>query len=143
MRTFATLITLTMILLLHSSVSSVSAVDDWPIWRGPNRNNIAPGNQTPPTKWDEDTNVVWKTEVPGRGHASPVMVGNKIFLATAEDDKQIQSVVCFAKDSGEKLWQTTINEGNFPKRIHPNNTHASQTIPVCYTHLTLPTNREV
>lgn len=139
MKTLASLFTLLSVLLLSSFTS---AVDDWPVWRGPNRNNVAPGNQTPPTQWDESTNVIWKAEVPGRGHASPVMVGNKIFLATAEDDKQIQSVVCYAKDSGEKLWQTTINEGNFPGRIHRNNTHASQTIVCTKDHLFVNFNND-
>ena len=125
MKTFASSMAL---LLLFNLVNFSSAVDDWPIWRGPNRNNVAPSNQTPPTQWDEKTNVIWKAEVPGRGHASPVMVGNKIFLATAEEDKQIQSVVCYSKDEGKQLWQTKINQGNFSRRIHRNNTHASQTI---------------
>ena len=101
---------------------------DWPAWRGPNRNNVAPGDQKPPTNWDDETNVVWKAEVPGRGHASPTIVGDKIFLATAEQDGQKQSVVCLDKKTGKQLWQTTVNEGGFEPRIHPNNTHASQTI---------------
>ena len=127
MKRFASLLAL---LSIFGLLDFASAIDDWPIWRGPNRNNVAPGNQMPPTKWDEKTNVIWKAEVPGRGHASPVMVGNKIFLATAEKKEQIQSVVCYSKDEGKQLWQTKVNQGNFSRRIHGNNTHASQTI-VC------------
>lgn len=127
MKSFAPILLL-LATLLHPRLAA--AVEDWPSWRGPNRNNVAPGKQQPPTKWDENTNIIWKAEVPGRGHASPVMVGNRIFLATAEDDLQIQSVVCFNKETGNQLWQKTVNEGNFPPRIHGNNTHASQTI-VC------------
>lgn len=102
--------------------------EDWPAWRGPNRNNIAPGNQTPPTAWDEEKNVIWKTEIPGRGHASPVVVGDKILLATAETDDKTQSVVCVDKKSGEQLWKTLVNEGGFKSKIHRNNSYASQTI---------------
>ena len=69
-----------------------------------------------------------KTEVPGRGHASPVVVGSKIFLSTAEDEKETQSVVCFDRKTGKPLWKTKVLSGNFPRRIHPNNTHASATI---------------
>ena len=126
MKTAASLTAL-LLILTHQTVTA-GAYEDWPSWRGPSRNNVAPGNQSPPTSWSENENIVWKSEVPGRGHASPVMVGNRIFLATAEDEKQIQSVVCFRKDNGKKLWQTTVNEGNFPAQIHRNNTHASQTI---------------
>ena len=102
--------------------------DDWPVWRGPNRNNVAPDNQKPPLNWDAQTNVIWKTKVPGRGHASPIIVGDKIFLATAIQESQTQSVVCFDKNSGKQIWQTMVNQGGFEPKIHRNNTHASQTI---------------
>lgn len=109
-------------------ISPLHSQDDWSGWRGPHGNGIAAEGQTPPTTWDEDTNVVWKTKVPGRGHASPIVIGNKIFLATAEEENQSQSVICFDRKTGERLWQTGINEGALNPRIHGNNTHASPTI---------------
>lgn len=108
--------------------TTLSAVEDWPVWRGPNRNAIAPANQSPPTKWSEDENVIWKTEVPGRGHASPIIVGNRIFLSTADDQEQSQSVVCFDRETGKQLWDSVVHTGGFPKKIHGNNTHASATM---------------
>lgn len=117
-----------MMLQLGVSIQTSHGFEDWPVWRGPNRNGTAASNQTPPTKWDESTNIIWKAEVPGRGHSSPIIVGDRIFLSTAEDDSQIQSVLCYDRETGRKLWQTTVNEGGFEKRIHANNTHASSTI---------------
>ena len=102
--------------------------NDWPRWRGPTGNGIAAKGEKPPTQWSEQKNVVWKTKVPGRGHASPIIVGDKIFLATAEEDKQSQSVVCFDKKNGQQLWQTEVNQGAFPGKIFPKNTHASPTV---------------
>src|SRR5689334_5875051 len=44
---------------------------DWPWWRGPARNGVA-ADQRVPVEWSETKNVLWKTPVPGRGHASPI-----------------------------------------------------------------------
>lgn len=104
------------------------AQDDWSRWRGPYGNGIATANQKPPVNWSEDQNIIWKVKIPGRGHASPIVFGNRILLATADEDQETQSVLCVDRRSGNILWETVINTGNFPSRIHPNNTHASSTI---------------
>lgn len=102
--------------------------DDWPIWRGPTGNGIAPGNQSPPTQWDESTNIKWRAEVPGRGHSSPTIVGDKIFLTTAEIDIEEQSFLCYDRKNGEMIWRTVVNTGGFNPQIHKSNTHASPSI---------------
>ena len=61
------------------SLSSATAAD-WLQWRGPNHNNVAASGQTIPTRWSTTQNVLWKTPVPGRGHSSPIVVGNLIVL---------------------------------------------------------------
>lgn len=68
------------------------AADDWPWWRGTTRDNKARPDQSPPLKWGKDENVVWKTNVPGRGHGSPCLWGDRIFLATADDKAQVQTM---------------------------------------------------
>ncbi|MGY8769254.1 MAG: outer membrane protein assembly factor BamB family protein [Pirellulales bacterium] len=101
---------------------------DWPWWRGPSSNGIAAPGQSVPTTWNETNNVVWKSPVPGRGHSSPVVVGNKIFLTTADKQQQTQSVLCYARDTGKPLWATVISRGGFNQKIHGKNTHASPTL---------------
>lgn len=101
---------------------------DWPWWRGPQRNGHAAADQTPPLSWDETKNVVWKAPVPGRGHGSPTIVGNRIFLATAEEDTQIQSVLCFDRSSGKQLWKTELHKGGFPKKTNKKATMASSSV---------------
>ncbi|MGD9855721.1 MAG: PQQ-binding-like beta-propeller repeat protein [Planctomycetaceae bacterium] len=106
----------------------VIADGDWPWWRGPTRNGVARG--TAPVTWNSEEGIVWKTAVPGRGHSSPTVVGNRIFLATADDDRQIQSVLAFDRDTGKQLWQTPVLTGNFPvpAQMHPKSTHANGTV---------------
>ena len=53
----------------------------WPEWRGPSDNGIAPGDA--PLEWSDTANIKWKAAIPGRGHSSPVIWGDKIFLTTA------------------------------------------------------------
>lgn len=65
--------------------SDSGAVDqNWSQWRGPEMTGVAP-NATPPTKWDAETNIKWKTEIPGRGSASPIIWGDRVFILTAID----------------------------------------------------------
>jgi outer membrane protein assembly factor BamB len=106
----------------------LSAQHDWPWWRGPSRNGIAPTNDSVPVRWSESQNIIWRTPLPGRGHSSPIIVGNQIFLATADEREQVQSVLAFDLASGKPLWKTDVLRGGFPERIHRNNTHASPTV---------------
>jgi outer membrane protein assembly factor BamB len=54
----------------------------WPQWRGPMATGVSP-SADPPIEWSEAKNVKWKVEVPGRGSASPVVWGDRIYLLTA------------------------------------------------------------
>jgi len=116
---------------VFTSLSLAEAPDpqhDWSQWRGPNRNGIAAAGQTPPVDFSATKNVVWKTEVPGRGHSSPIIVGDRIFLTTADEQRQIQGAICFDRKTGKQLWITPLHNGGFPTEIHKKNTHASGSV---------------
>lgn len=100
---------------------------DWSQWRGPNRNNVAAPGQNVPTDWSQPDSLIWRTEVPGRGHSSPTIVGNLIVLTSADEQQQIQGVVAFDRSSGQQLWLTPVSRGGFPP-THAKNTHASATV---------------
>jgi len=51
---------------------------DWPWWRGPTRDGVADPSQDVPLTWSEKENVLWKADVPGRGHGSPIVVGDQV-----------------------------------------------------------------
>ena len=103
---------------------------DWPWWRGPQRTGIAVADQTPPVEFSDGKNVRWKTPLTGRGHGSATVVGKKVFLATADDTEQVQSVVCLDRDTGKQLWQTPVHKGHFIKGGNNKSSHASST-PAC------------
>jgi outer membrane protein assembly factor BamB len=103
---------------------------DWPWWRGPNRNGVADPNQKPPLRWNETDNVLWKAPVPGRGYGSPIVVGDKVFLATADHERMRQDVLCFHRQTGKLLWQTEIHKGHFETKGNKKSTLASST-PAC------------
>jgi outer membrane protein assembly factor BamB len=56
--------------------------DDWPQWRGPLGTGVSPSGR-PPLQWSENKNIRWKTKVPGKGHSTPIVWGERIFLTTA------------------------------------------------------------
>src|SRR6266702_3830145 len=54
----------------------------WPQWRGPLGTGVAPDAQ-PPIEWSETKHIRWKTALPGKGHSTPIVWGDRIFLTTA------------------------------------------------------------
>ncbi len=125
MKVFA--ITTGIVLLFLPALVQAQPADNWLGWRGPAGNGLTE-NQSPPVSWSETENILWKTAVPGRGHASPTVVDHQIILATSDATAETQSVMSFDFETGRPLWQTKINEGNFNPRIYPTNTHASSTV---------------
>jgi outer membrane protein assembly factor BamB len=95
----------------------VIADTDWPWWRGPDGNGIAPGSASPPVTLDEN-NLAWKAPIPGRGHSAAMIVGDRVFLTTADEGAQTQSVLCLARKDGGLLWIKQLHEGGFD---HNNN----------------------
>jgi len=79
----------------------VVAAQDWPQWRGPHRDGLV-ASFTPPTPWPESLKPVWKIQV-GIGHASPVVVGRKVYLLSRQGEEEVVSA--FDLDTGKQLWR--------------------------------------
>ena len=101
---------------------------DWPWWRGPTLDNVS-RDKAAATRWSRTENVVWRTPVPGRGHSSPILWGDRLFLTTADEAAQTQRVLAFDRKTGKPLWDTVAHTGGFEKK-HEKNSHASAT-PAC------------
>ena len=67
---------------LIDAQDAASAVKNWPQWRGPHATGVS-HTANPPLEWSETKNVRWKVEIPGRGFASPVVWGDRVFVLTA------------------------------------------------------------
>ena len=96
----------------------------WPRWRGPSGQGLAVDSGYPDT-WSDTQNVLWRTPVPGRGHSSPIVWADRIFLTTAYDDGRV-SVLAFRRSDGQQLWEA-FGPDRTPESLHPKNSHASAT----------------
>lgn len=110
---------------------------DWPQWRGVDGENHAEAGVQIPTNWNLQTgeNVAWSTAIPGRGHSSPVISKDWIFLTTADESAKTQSLIKIERQSGRLEQTTVLHKGTLPKRIHNNNSHASPTPLVIDDHV--------
>ena len=115
--------------VVNNLESGLLDTGDWPQWRGPSGNGNADHVELP-TSWDVDSNVTWRADVPGRGHSSPIVVGNLVMLATALEDKQEQRVLAYDRTDGTVVWSTVVHQGGFPDRgeVHQKATNANGTL---------------
>ncbi len=111
--------------------AQVDASEQWPQWRGPLDTGVAPA-ANPPTEWSDSTNIRWKAEIPGRGHSTPIVWGQYIFLTTAipvgpklpprasgrpgahdnlpVDTKSQFVVIALDANSGDIRWKNVVRE---------------------------------
>lgn len=93
------------------------ALSDWPQWRGPTRDGVADAGQSPPTEWAADENIVWKSPIPGRGHSSPIVLGDQVFIATADTSRNVQSLLCYDRLTGKQRWEAVAHEGGMESKL--------------------------
>lgn len=70
------------IVCLPGATLGAGALDQWGQWRGPLGSGVAPHGR-PPVEWNEDRNIRWKVAIPGQGHSTPIIWGDRVFLTTA------------------------------------------------------------
>ena len=137
-------------LFAQTAEKSGKSETNWPSFRGVRASGVADGFATP-TKWDaeKNENVLWKTPIPGLGHSSPVVWGDRVFVTTAisgkpkaelkvglygditpvEDDTVQQwKVYCVNKKTGKIEWERTAREGVPKIKRHPKSTNANPTM---------------
>ena len=102
---------------------------NWPQWRGPAGNGLVlHGN--PPLRWSEEINVKWKVPIPGRGHATPVVWEDKIFILTAvpseaSAEKLVFTVLCLDRETGKSRWKRIARVDTPHQKIQSTNSHSS------------------
>lgn len=87
--------------------ASLARAENWPSWRGP-RHDGTSLEQNAPTEWSATNNIVWKKSVPGEGHSSPIIWGNRLFLTAALKETQERVLLSFDRQTGDLLWQQAV-----------------------------------
>ncbi|HMG34896.1 MAG TPA: PQQ-binding-like beta-propeller repeat protein [Blastocatellia bacterium] len=127
---------------------------NWPQFRGPDGRGIAEGFPTAAT-WNADaqagklSGVSWRAEIPGLGHSSPIIWGDRMFVGTAvrlsgkaslrigyygdvkaaqDNDEQRWMVLCLDKKTGKKLWERVIRTAKPLTERHEKSSHANTTL---------------
>jgi outer membrane protein assembly factor BamB len=121
---------------------------DWPQFRGPQASGVD-ASRALPTEWNTETakNVRWQTPLPGLGHASPIVSGDRIYVATAvgQGDAQLKvglygdiasvnesgpqqwGLLALERASGKVLWNVLAHEAIPKVKRHPKATHCNST----------------
>ena len=144
--------------LLTSWVTPLNAAqpDDWPMFRGPGSRGVASGHPvraswTVSDDGESSEGVKWQSNIPGLGHSSPVVSGDKIYVITAvaesgdaplsvgrsgkptaadDNGKQSWLILCYDKNNGAELWRRTAAEGKPKATRHAKATHANSSVTV-------------
>lgn len=134
----------------------VSARDQWAQWRGPLGTGVAPSGN-PPVTWGEGKNVRFKTAIPGKGHSTPIVWGDRIFITTAipygdrvpargqhahgahdnmpSERHQKFVVLAVNRRDGTILWQRTVRSEVPHEGTHETGTWASNSAVTDGEHL--------
>lgn len=97
----------------------------WSRWRGPSGQGAVVGTNYVDT-WSNTTNVKWKVAVPGRGHSSPIVWKDTIFLTTATEGGAKLSMLAYRTTDGTLLWNTPVPSTGV-EHTYYKNSHASAT----------------
>ena len=105
-------------LLLSALFCLPASAEDWTRFRGPSGSGVSADSKIPVT-WSANANLKWKTEMPGPGASSPIVVGDKVFITCysgygldrnepGEIENLVRHLVCVSLTSGKKLWQKDL-----------------------------------
>ena len=136
------------------SLTTAGSAANWPQWRGPDGSGIS-NEKNLPAEWAPTKNIKWKTPIAGRGHSSPIVWGNRIFVTTAvegdvvegakavkhvsegkeflhpdsigADRKHTFKVIALNRDSGKILWEAVAWEGTPYDNRHRKSSYAAST----------------
>src|SRR5437762_18469 len=104
---------------------NLALAENWPAWRGP-RGDGTSLESLVPVHWSAASHIAWKTELPGNGHASPIVWGDRVFTETALLDSQDRVLLCIDRATGKFLWQKAVVHSPLEKK-HSLNSYASST----------------
>lgn len=110
-------------LFLATAFGLTARAQEWTRFRGPNGTGVS-GAQSLPTQWSA-ADYAWRVALPGEGHSSPVLWGEKIFLMSADPQTAMRYVLCYSASDGSELWRREFPSSPHP--LHARNGYASGT----------------
>ena len=113
------------LVVLFLFVAGLIRAENWPGWRGPSGDGVSNGKGIP-TKWSSTENIAWRIAIPGEGHSSPIVWGDKVFLTSSLTEKNRRILLCLDRLSGQTVWQRDVVQSP-PETIHRLNSRASGT----------------
>lgn len=113
--------------LLSLTFTTMACAENWPAWRGPRGDGTSLDKQVP-LIWDGESgqNIRWKTPIPGTGHSSPIVWGNRVFVTTCLAESRQRVLLCLDAEAGEVLWSRNVVTAPLETK-HNLNSHASST----------------
>jgi len=112
--------------LIAGVVGQPLSAADWPQFRGPQGQGHADAHDLP-TRWSEAENVVWKVAIPGRGHSSPIVVNDQIWLTSAQEKGRSLRALCVERAGGKVIHNVELFHPDDPGPSHGKNSFASPT----------------
>jgi len=114
----------TLIIALDQTSAFAQGVN-WTHFRGSNLDGISAYQV--PIVWNDSTNIIWKTDIRGKGWSSPVIFGDQIWVTTATVDGKEMSGICVDLNSGRILYDIMVFKQDSIYRKHSINTYATPT----------------
>ncbi len=114
----------TMVALL-ACCAATGVAENWPQFRGPVRQGIS-SEENLPLHWSAESNVLWKTAVPGVGWSSPIVWGERVFLTTATENGTSCRIISIDAKTGKTLWDREVFK-QVPRRKESKNSYATPT----------------
>src|SRR5437868_3029926 len=105
--------------ILILTFAAKARAEDWPQWRGPRFDGTSAETGIP-TKWSATENIAWKTPIPGKGHSSPIIWGDRVFVTSAVKEEGKQLLLALDRKTGKILW-TQEQPFKAQKLIHNEN----------------------
>jgi outer membrane protein assembly factor BamB len=116
-------------LFIAASLCAAAAAENWPGWRGP-RGDGTSNEAGVPLAWNaeagQEKNLRWKVAVPGKGHASPIVWNDRVFVVTCDEERHERLLLCLHANTGKQLWQKLVLRSPLEKK-HALNSFASST----------------
>lgn len=120
------LLTLALVnLMLVNLMPPLLLAENWPGWRGP-RGDGQSAEKELPTRWSKTENIAWKVEIPGEGHASPVVWQDFVFVVSCLPDSNDRVLIALDRATGKTLWRHSVIQSPLETK-HVLNSYASST----------------